>query len=71
MAANRVATTVTELRNGFAGQEVIILCGETHTTIQHGGNLRLNGPFQCTSDATLTLLSPDGVRWVELARRAY
>jgi hypothetical protein len=69
MTANRVATTVTELRNGFAGQEVIIICGETHTTVRDGGNLHLNGSFLCTRDATLTLLSPDGVRWVELARR--
>ena len=68
LTANRSPTMVTDLRDGFVGQEVIIVCGETHTTVHDGGPLHLNGPFRCTADATLTLLSPDGKRWVELTR---
>lgn len=67
---NAGATNVTNLLNGYVGQEIILWGADGgNTTIQHGADIRLSGGtnFTLGTDDTIHLLRTN-TKWVEVAR---
>lgn len=64
-------TTIFDLDDGYAGQEVFIVGGAYNTTFTAGGNLQINGDFLMTEGDTLHLINLDGTVWHELSRMTY
>lgn len=69
--ANTGATTITELRDGTSGQEIVLWFTDANTTLQHGANLKLVGGVNYTGAAgkTLLLATADGTEWREVPLR--
>ncbi|HYH83014.1 MAG TPA: glycosyl hydrolase family 28-related protein [Longimicrobium sp.] len=65
--ANTSSTTITDLLDDYAGQEVTLIFTDAVTTVSDGTNLRLAGSFTSTGDAVLKLVR-DGTRWYEVSR---
>jgi hypothetical protein len=65
--ANTSATTITNLLDGYSGQEVTIIFTDSLTTIQSNANFKLASTFVSTPNDTLKLVY-DGALWRELSR---
>jgi hypothetical protein len=67
--ANTAATTITELRDGYAGKQLSLVFTDANTTVRYSKNsgLRLAGNFNSTPNSVLRLVC-DGLRWYEVSR---
>jgi hypothetical protein len=67
---NTSATTISEFTGGEPGQVIVILALDNQTTLQHGGNIRLNGnvDWVVLSGETRQFYTPDGTTWYEVPR---
>lgn len=65
--ANTSATTITNFLDGYSGQEVTIIFGDSLTTVQSNANVKLAASFTSTPNDTLKLVY-DGALWRELSR---
>lgn len=68
---NTSAQTVTMLREGDAGQQVLLVFEDGNTTLQHGPDLVLVGAVNYTGAAgrVLALVTVDGTTWREYPNR--
>ena len=65
--ANTSATTITNLLDGYSGQEITLIFGDSLTTVQSNSNIKLSASFTSTPNDTLKLVF-DGTLWRELSR---
>lgn len=68
---NASAQTITMLREGDAGQQVLLVFEDGNTTLQHGPDLVLKGAVNFTGAAgqVLALVTVDGATWREYPNR--
>jgi parallel beta-helix repeat protein len=65
--ANTIATTITSFDLGNVGQEIEVLFGDSLTTINETGNIKLISTFRSSIDDILSFTF-DGTNWVETSR---
>lgn len=65
--ANTSSTTITDLLDGYAGQEVTLIFTDAVTTVSDGTSIRLAGSFTSAAGAVLKLVR-DGTSWYEVSR---
>lgn len=67
VTANTGATTITAIDDGKPGWSLVIVFGDSDTTIQHGANLQLIGYTDFTGAAgdVLRFVTDDGTTWRE------
>ena len=65
--ANSAATTITNLLDGYPGQEVTIIFTDSNTTLASNANLQLVSAFSSSPNDTLRLVY-DGSVWREMSR---
>jgi hypothetical protein len=67
--ANTSATTITIFNNGYVGQQITVVAGDSNTTIQHNSALILKGSvnFVMAAGNTLTLIKDTNL-WREISR---
>jgi hypothetical protein len=68
--ANGSPTAITQLDNGVAGQVVTIMANSSLNppTIADSGNFMLSAAWNPGLTDTITLMTPDGSTWYEIAR---
>jgi len=62
---NSSSTTITDFLNGYPGQRITIIAGDTYTTIAHGTNIKLRGAASkgpLAGDDVIELVY-DGAKW--------
>jgi hypothetical protein len=67
ITANTVATTITNFRIGFPGQQIRVLCGDMLTRISSGTNMSLTGIFSCANSTAIQFILKGHV-WTEIGR---
>lgn len=65
---NTGATTITKLLNGEPGQVLVLVMGDSKTTIQHNANIRLKGDVDWVGvlNQTRWVVTVDGTVWSEV-----
>lgn len=69
LTANTGATTITNILNGYIGQQITILVNDANTTFQHNANISLQGAVNFVpGNGAIIALSFDTI-WREVSRR--
>lgn len=55
---NGGVTTITNFLNGVDSQEIVVICGDTNTTIQNNANIAITGGvnFSCSANAAISFI---------------
>jgi hypothetical protein len=67
ITANSVATTITNVRIGFPGQQIRVLCGDMLTMISSGTNMSVTGIFSYANSTAIEFILKGHV-WTEIGR---
>lgn len=66
-ANNSSLTTITNFTGGFSGQQIVINCADSKTTIASDATIAVTSTFNCTGTNSITLILV-GTVWTETSR---